>query len=80
MKTVSDAWDKMIKKVMGAQKRFSNKMLKSTRLSIQDSPHIKITEIKLISEHTEDKNNIPAVIGVWLLSEKIVATIHPNIV
>jgi hypothetical protein len=55
-------------------------MLKSTRLSIQESPHLKITEIKLVSEHSEDKNTLLPVVGIQLLSDRIIATVHPNVV
>ena len=70
----------MIKRVMGANKRFSKRMLKSTRMSILENPHIKITEIKLVSENTENKKELPPVYAMLNLSDRVIATIHPNII
>lgn len=51
----------MIKRLMGANKRFGKRMLKSTRMSILENTKIKITEIQLVSDNTEDKDHLPPV-------------------
>jgi hypothetical protein len=64
---------------MAVGKRFAKRMLKATRLSIEDALKVDFTDVLLQSNNTDTTAAPPAISNILLLREKLIATIHLNL-